>query len=527
MTKRATRLFCSIIFAFGFFALSILSQGLWADDLTLKQKILMPGPLTQHHAEFEADCESCHTPFAKESLTQQCLDCHEDIASDRTSKTGFHGQFSAAASNNCETCHTDHEGRDFDITGLIRESFKHKFTRFPLEGAHGLLRCDTCHKDDLALRETPKNCFGCHREDDRHGGALGEECDQCHQATQWSALRPFDHDKTDFALHGAHQTVPCMTCHAGQQFTFNEQTCVACHRASDVHNGGNGDDCASCHTTSAWDQPDFDHDDTDFPLRGGHRELICSACHQGDAPRDETPQTCSSCHSNDDVHQGQNGDQCADCHNETSWAKTDFQHNRDTDFQLLGKHTQLTCNQCHTGQLQDEIPRDCEGCHRADDVHNNPDMKLCGTCHTPNGWQTISDFDHDLSQFPLLGMHRLVPCQSCHVGNQFKLSVSQCESCHANEDVHQGALGNQCESCHTPNSWALWEFDHDSATHFELTGKHQGLQCAACHRPGSQADKTSTTCGNCHQQQDIHNGEFGPHCEQCHTTGSFRELNIR
>ncbi|WP_317931823.1 cytochrome c3 family protein [Halioxenophilus sp. WMMB6] len=497
-----------------------------AEELTLKQQILMPGPLIAGHADIEADCESCHTPFAKESLTERCLACHDDIADDRTSKSGFHGQSPAALAGRCETCHTDHEGREADIVGMMRDNFNHQFTRFPLTGQHQLLTCNQCHNDDQPWRETDSQCRGCHQEQSPHPQELADDCNACHQTNHWQQLLSFDHSQTDFPLHGQHQEVPCNACHLGQQYQFASQQCVDCHRSNDIHLGSNGSDCASCHNEQGWDQLQFNHDDTDFPLRGGHQSLSCGACHTGAIPQKETPTDCFSCHKTDDIHQGQFGQQCQQCHRVANWSGVVFDHNLAAHFPLTGRHEALTCNQCHRGPLSESLPRDCAGCHQADDVHHSADMALCGTCHNTDSWASTNRFDHDLSQFPLLGMHRLVSCQSCHVGNQFNLNDSSCNACHSHQDPHQGGLGNDCSQCHTPNNWGLWQFDHGQQTDFSLTGKHSGLTCNACHQPDSDPAQTSGVCADCHRQRDIHNGEFGDHCDRCHNTSNFFELHF-
>ena len=41
--------------------------------------------------------------------------------------------------------------------------------------------------------------------------------------------------------------------------------------------------CQNCHTEKRWREVKFKHDrDTDFPLKGEHKELSCAACHKGD-----------------------------------------------------------------------------------------------------------------------------------------------------------------------------------------------------------------------------------------------------
>jgi hypothetical protein len=52
-----------------------------------------------------------------------------------------------------------------------------------------------------------------------------------------------------------------------------------------------------------------------------------------------------------------------------------------------------------------------------------------------------------------------------------------------------------------------------------LEGKHVGLSCSKCHLDAHRvADFKSTPakCGDCHQKDDAHQGEFGSECGTCH-----------
>ena len=68
--------------------------------------------------------------------------------------------------------------------------------------------------------------------------------------------------------------------------------CVSCHLEDDAHEGINGESCEECHAFDAWDQPRFDHDtDTDFVLRGNHREVACNDCHVAPIFKTSTAET--------------------------------------------------------------------------------------------------------------------------------------------------------------------------------------------------------------------------------------------
>ncbi|WNO11450.1 cytochrome c3 family protein [Teredinibacter sp. KSP-S5-2] len=518
------------IFAIVLLAILGLASGyLWADEnsLSIKQKMLMPGPVISGHAEYETQCEQCHASFDKTKQTALCLDCHEDIAADREDNSGFHGKTGAASRDDCHTCHKDHKGRDADITGLFEGTFNHDATRFPLAGGHEGLACNTCHKDEkVKYRDTPSACVDCHKDDDIHNGATGDQCETCHVDKNWQSLKKFDHSTTDYPLKGAHEKVACASCHIAQQFEFETTTCFSCHMSADVHGGKNGTQCENCHSEKAWDEVDFDHSETEFPLFGKHQDIPCRACHKSGEEAADAPTECFGCHGNQDSHLGRNGKQCDTCHTSKKWNDIIFDHDRDTKYPLTGKHKNVSCTQCHIGAIDDPLPADCASCHKADDVHHNSEMKVCGMCHSTESWQATTLFDHDFTSFPLIGMHRIAPCQSCHLNNQFAGTDSVCGTCHTADDVHKGSQGNECSLCHTPNAWNPWQFNHNTQTEFILDGKHKDVACESCHKPNSQPKDTSKICGTCHQSQDIHGGEFGAQCDRCHSTSGFYELFI-
>lgn len=511
--------------------------GAAAQEMSLKQRILMPGKVIEGHADFESDCDACHKSFDKEGLTQLCLDCHDEIRSDRESGQGFHGQDPLSSQKSCNTCHTDHLGRDADIINMQVDTFNHDYTRFPLVGQHQPLECASCHEPDEKYREAEPQCATCHKEDDFHRGALGEDCASCHTPASWQQRETFDHSLTDFALEGLHKEAACIGCHAGQRYEFEETTCVSCHSAADVHSGQNGAQCDTCHAVSGWDNIIYDHSATDFPLRNSHAELPCLACHAngvvaelspvGSATAGQTGKACYDCHATDDVHLGRNGKQCDSCHSTEGWAQPKFDHQAETGFALTGNHQELACTNCHSGALTQALPRDCAGCHAADDPHKVPEMQYCATCHVTEGWGTIARFDHDFTAFPLVGLHQIAACESCHIGGDFTNAASACVDCHKEDDHHQGALGQQCDSCHSPNAWNIWQFDHERQAGYKLEGSHEDLACASCHLPGTDPADTSTSCGSCHRQDDIHRGAFGANCGRCHSQNRFFELKLQ
>ncbi|MCP5285474.1 MAG: cytochrome C [Burkholderiaceae bacterium] len=119
-------------------------------------------------------CSDCHRTPRYRDAPRDCLSCHQ--ADDR-----HKGTLGAA----CESCHNTRDWR------LWR--FEHdRDTRFVLDGAHQPLACSACHRDKApagkAIASVGSDCVACHRRDDRHEGAFGSRCEQCHTTTDWRRL---------------------------------------------------------------------------------------------------------------------------------------------------------------------------------------------------------------------------------------------------------------------------------------------------------------------------------------------------
>jgi hypothetical protein len=55
-----------------------------------------------------------------------------------------------------------------------------------------------------------------------------------------------------------------------------------------------------------------------------------------------------------------------------------------------------------------------------------------------------------------------------------------------------------------------------------LSGAHSNIGCAECHIKPLSKTKPSMVCGACHAENDVHAGRFGPQCQECHTTSTFK-----
>lgn len=492
------------------------------------ETLMMPGPVIAGHAKYEQECRKCHEPFSKASQNDLCIDCHEKVGADMAAKTGFHGRSANIATVECRQCHTDHKGRDHDIVRLNRDTFDHDVTDYRLTGAHRAATCAACHQAGKPFRDAAATCHDCHREADVHRGKLGKDCASCHDTARWKKIA-FNHDKTDFPLQGGHRKTSCESCHVTERYKDVASSCVACHRMQDVHGGRYGEKCHDCHTANKWPEIAFEHGKTTFPLRGRHARIACNVCHTKPLYKDKLGDKCSDCHAGDDAHKGTYGKKCQSCHGEDNWTRIAFDHDKDTEFDLTGKHRKVACRDCHRGELYDkDIDTRCIACHKQDDVHNNQQGERCERCHDDGGWGEKIVFDHDLTGFPLIGLHAVAPCEECHLTAGFKDTKSECVACHRGDDKHEERLGKDCGLCHNPNDWKRWRFDHDTQTDYKLDGAHQELDCHACHTRAARNDlKITQRCGDCHRRDDVHDGRFGASCERCHVTKSFKELSSR
>ncbi|MEO0661912.1 MAG: cytochrome c3 family protein [Planctomycetota bacterium] len=160
-------------------------------------------------------------------------------------------------------------------------------------------------------------------------------------------------------------------------------------------------DCTLCHEGATWndlkDDFRFDHAaETGVPLNGAHRAAQCLRCHNDRGPVEVfQARGCGGCH--EDIHQGQLGGTCTDCHDEVSWRPQGMLALHDTTrFPLFGVHAAVSCRQCHLGAEVGRFvptPIECVDCHANDLANaNNPNHIAlgwtfdCNRCHQPTLW---------------------------------------------------------------------------------------------------------------------------------------------
>ncbi len=196
-------------------------------------------------------------------------------------------------------------------------------------------------------------------------------------------------------------------------------------------------------------------------------------------------------------------------------------HKRRSDGQVF------SCNDCHGEDITRFDPAICSTCHTQMDkgymtAHTLAYGTACRDCH--DGIESIGKaFDHNLAPFKLDGQHAGLNCTKCHLtvqtASDFKSAPSNCDACHLKDDTHQGEFGKDCAVCHQTTGWTPSTFDHN-LTAFKLDGKHTAAECSDCHL-NKVFKGTATACFSCHQQDDEHQGKYGPDCGACHKAAGW------
>jgi hypothetical protein len=179
---------------------------------------------------------------------------------------------------------------------------------------------------------------------------------------------------------------------------------------------------------------------------------------------------CFRCHEGNHVSQDGKviGKDCQLCHTiiaqETSVKKPSdvavaekFEH----PWPLMGKHTELSCNQCHArgrGMVRD-----------------------CTTCH-------VRPADAPMASFP---------CATCHLKEQNLKPLAACDSCHSKRgELHlrPAHAAVDCTTCHIPHEWKVAKREICYSCHTDKTNHNPQGICRDCHafrQADKQADKKS------------------------------------
>ncbi len=353
-----------------------------------------------------------------------------------------------------------------------------------------------------------------------------------------------------------HDIADCKQCHLTENYADASPECVSCHldnySATTNPNhaqAGFANNCAECHNTGAWSPAVFDHNNV-YPLVGAHDAVSsnCVLCHADGYSN--TPNTCVGCHlddftaTTDPNHVDAKFPQdCAQCHDETAWIPSTFDHN--TVHPLLGAHSAVAnnCILCHANGYSN-TPNTCVGCHLADfNATTNPNHKDanfpkdCAQCHDETAW-IPADFNHN-SIYPLTGAHAAIAndCARCHAQG-YTNTPNTCVGCHladynsTTQPNHANAqFPKDCAQCHDNTAWVPADWDHDGMYFPIYSGKHREAwnSCTDCHT--SASNYAVFSCIDCHkhsnelevkdQHENVKDYVYASNaCLTCHPTGT-------
>ncbi|MFN8411291.1 MAG: hypothetical protein U0Z26_02770 [Anaerolineales bacterium] len=471
-----SKLNVALVTVLGIISVAYISGGNMFSPGSLSVASGIPMSGVSSHSQIQ-ECASCHVaPWDTDTMADRCLACHSDISQQLLRSDSLHSLARASQLDlNCRACHIEHLGEMAKITKMPLGWNPHDQLGFSLK-AHtlhadgSLFECKDCHVNGLSQKMDQIVCANCHLQ-------LDIVFAQPHILTFWT-------------------------------------NCTACHDGLDSHGSS------------------FNHNLVEFPLMGQHAQTACFNCHVNARTLNDlkaTPQSCYFCHKKDDIHEGQLGIACANCHTPDSWKSAHVDHSQFA-FKLDGKHATVVCENCHHNNVFKETPTDCAACHLKDDAHAGRLGSQCGTCHTPSGWSPAS-FDHDTVGFSL-NSHQIIKqdgsafaCKDCHTqGYAMAMDQTICGSCHlqinqAFSVQHFINFGTNCMACHDGVDSHGSNFNHNMVA-FPLLGKHAMLGCSKCHiaaRTLSDLKNAPQDCFSCHVADDRHNGQFGVLCSNCHS----------
>jgi nitrate/TMAO reductase-like tetraheme cytochrome c subunit len=366
----------------------------------------------------------------------------------------------------------------------------------------------------------------------------------------------------------------CTQCHVLNQKVSNDK-CLNCHdllndriaQGKGYHSSAEikGKECIECHSDHhgrkfqmiRFDTVAFDHELTGYQLEGAHKEVSCAQCHRNEfitsaevkkLKRSYLGLTteCLSCH--EDYHQETLPANCMACHSFESFKSTPNFDHANTSFPLLGKHQEVSCDDCHPTIQKAGSPfqvfkgldyASCTDCHT--DVHDNKFGQDCRRCHTEQSFHqivAISSFDHSKTGYQLEGMHQTVACRECHPVNYTNpVKHELCLDCH--HDYHNAQFVQDdrkmdCVECHSVHGFQPSTFTIDAHQQgpFPLEGAHLATPCFACHLKENRWEfrQIGISCADCHE--DIHNSyldtKYYPEqdCKSCHSLDNWKDIGF-
>jgi hypothetical protein len=191
------------------------------------------------------------------------------------------------------------------------------------------------------------------------------------------------------------------------------------------------------------------------------------------------------------------------------------------------------CQDCHF-----EIAQERAG---ASGLHGLlPGTDKCQSCHKEHQGReavisqvALANVDHERLTGFSLARHQAdydgapLGCPDCHTDGRYAPEGVDCTGCHDGRDPrymgeHTDRFGGECLVCHDGKDRML-DFAHGEV--FALEGGHRDLACEACHVDYAFAGM-SGECVACHEDPEVHAGEFGLDCSRCHGVAAWKPAQL-
>ncbi len=123
-------------------------------------------------------------------------------------------------------------------------------------------------------------------------------------------------------------------------------------------------------------------------------------------------------------------------------------------------------------------------------------------------------------------------CDKCHKKFDRLAQIGLCKACHAkvnNEIINktgihgQNGVDKECKTCHTEHKGRDAKIIPLSSLLPKVLAPSSPIKG---HTHSNKKEAASKSCGDCHEKDDTHNGDFGPQCQRCHVGENWRELKL-
>ena len=225
-------------------------------------------------------------------------------------------------------------------------------------------------------------------------------------------------------------------------------------------------------------------------------------------------------------------------------------HRHDEPINGYSSHADFEreCKHCHA-PVRCLAANLCQDCHRqiareraeSEGLHGLlPGTDKCQTCHVEHQGRDaaicdvpIGSINHEQLAGYCLDLHHAdydgtpLTCQSCHPAGKHDATSDGCAGCHAQDAPeymaeHREEYGGYCVGCHDGQDRMIG-FEHGE--YYALEGAHEGAECKDCH-PGLCFAEEERDCADCHEDPEVHAGEFGLRCDWCHDTTAWSPAQL-